>query len=161
MTLLTRFDYYTNYEETTRGSSKSLPAPLGTIPIHVRGGVVIPTQEPASNTVQSRKNPFGLIIALDDSGRASGSLYWDGGDTIQPLETGDFALFEFAVENVSSSISNNFQLFLCSMSVLKVKKTSFQHQKLNVFMIFSRGNLQHNAFHPVPSVENQNICKCD
>jgi len=99
--LLSRYDYYTNYEETTRGSSKSLPAPLGTIPIHVRGGVVIPTQEPASNTVQSRKNPFGLIIALDDSGRASGSLYWDGGDTIQPLETGEYALLQFSVESVS------------------------------------------------------------
>lgn len=30
----------------------------------------------------SRLNPFGLIIALDEHGEASGSLYWDDGDSI-------------------------------------------------------------------------------
>ena len=83
-----------------RGASQSLSAPLGTLPMHVRGGYVIPTQDPASNTVASRLNPFGLIIALNDSFQASGSLYWDGGDTIDPVGTGQFAHFEFTVANV-------------------------------------------------------------
>lgn len=30
----------------------------------------------------SRLNPFGLIIALDEHGEASGSLFWDDGDSI-------------------------------------------------------------------------------
>lgn len=32
--------------------------------------------------VNSRLNPFGLIIALDEQGQASGSLFWDDGDSI-------------------------------------------------------------------------------
>lgn len=87
----------------TRGGTESLSAPQGTIPIHVRGGTVIPTQDPASNTVQSRKNPFGLIVALDDQQSASGQLYWDGGDTLTPLESGNYALFTFTAQNVSGN----------------------------------------------------------
>ena len=29
----------------------------------------------------SRLNPMGLIVALDDSAEASGSLFWDDGDS--------------------------------------------------------------------------------
>ena len=58
-------------------------------------------QEPASNTVQSSKNPFGLIIALDDNGKASGSLFWDGLDTMGAIENKEYALFDFNVQNVS------------------------------------------------------------
>lgn len=31
--------------------------------------------------VSSRKNPFGLFVALNVDGRASGSLFWDDGET--------------------------------------------------------------------------------
>lgn len=30
----------------------------------------------------SRMNPFSLIIALDERGEASGSLFWDDGDSV-------------------------------------------------------------------------------
>uniref|UniRef100_H2YDG2 P-type domain-containing protein n=1 Tax=Ciona savignyi TaxID=51511 RepID=H2YDG2_CIOSA len=82
-----------------RGTTASVDAPLGTIPIHVRGGHIIPTQEPASNTEISRHNPFGLIIALDDTGSAAGDMYWDDGDTLNPIESGQFAHFTFNVQN--------------------------------------------------------------
>ena len=35
---------------STRKSRVSLDAPLDHIPLHVRGGHIIPTQEPANNT---------------------------------------------------------------------------------------------------------------
>uniref|UniRef100_H2YDF7 P-type domain-containing protein n=1 Tax=Ciona savignyi TaxID=51511 RepID=H2YDF7_CIOSA len=44
------FNYYDGVEVGARGTTASVDAPLGTIPIHVRGGHIIPTQEPASNT---------------------------------------------------------------------------------------------------------------
>lgn len=103
-----RYDYSTGQEMAVRGSSQEVSAPLGTLPMHVRGGIVIPTQEPASNTVQSRNNPFGLIIALDDNNQASGSLYWDGGDTIDPTQ--DYVYLQFSVANVSKLFQKDLEL---------------------------------------------------
>jgi hypothetical protein len=33
-------------------------------------------------TINSRRNPFGLIVSLDDVGEATGSMFWDDGDSI-------------------------------------------------------------------------------
>ena len=33
----------------------------------------------------SRKNPFWLYVALDDSQKANGELYWDDGETLSML----------------------------------------------------------------------------
>lgn len=35
---------------------------------------------PVRVNVSSRLNPMGLIIALDDNGKASGELFWDDGE---------------------------------------------------------------------------------
>lgn len=31
--------------------------------------------------VSSRRNPMGLIVALDDNNQAAGELFWDDGDS--------------------------------------------------------------------------------
>lgn len=36
---------------------------------------------PVHVNVSSRLNPMGLIIALDDNGKASGELFWDDGES--------------------------------------------------------------------------------
>ena len=33
------------------------------------------------NCFDSRRKPFGVIIALDDQGSASGNLFWDDGES--------------------------------------------------------------------------------
>lgn len=99
------YNYLTNQEQTKTGTQVSLDAPLGTIPIHIRGGTVIPTQKSDVNTEKSRHHPHGLIIALDADQQASGRLYWDGLDTVDPLSTGDYALFEFDARNNKMSTS--------------------------------------------------------
>ena len=58
-----------------------LDAPLDFINVHLRGGYAIPFQHPSTTTTASRKNPFGLLIGLK-SGQASGTLYWDDGESI-------------------------------------------------------------------------------
>jgi len=74
------FDYYTGNEVTNVGAINTLTSTLdGYIPLHVRGGVIIPTQEPAVTTTLSRQNPMGLIVPLDENGEASGTLFWDDG----------------------------------------------------------------------------------
>uniref|UniRef100_A0A8C0L4M3 Maltase-glucoamylase n=1 Tax=Canis lupus dingo TaxID=286419 RepID=A0A8C0L4M3_CANLU len=73
------YDYYTGVDIGARAEWKSLPAPLDHINLHVRGGYILPWQEPAQNTHLSRKNSLGLIVALDYKREAQGELYWDDG----------------------------------------------------------------------------------
>ena len=59
------YDYYDGSIVETTGTSTTLNAPKDFIPLHIHGGNILPTQEPAKNTQISRQNPFGLIVALD------------------------------------------------------------------------------------------------
>uniref|UniRef100_A0A8C4ZKN2 alpha-glucosidase n=1 Tax=Gadus morhua TaxID=8049 RepID=A0A8C4ZKN2_GADMO len=65
-----------------RGKMVNMPTPLDHINLHVRGGYILPWQKAENNTKFSRQNPLGLIVALDDSGFAHGSLFWDDGEGI-------------------------------------------------------------------------------
>ncbi|XP_011923775.1 PREDICTED: maltase-glucoamylase, intestinal-like [Cercocebus atys] len=80
-----------------RGEWKTLPAPLDHINLHVRGGYILPWQEPALNTHLSRKNPLGLIIALDENKEAKGELFWDDGQTKDTVANKVYLLCEFSV----------------------------------------------------------------
>ncbi|KAF2737172.1 hypothetical protein EJ04DRAFT_431393 [Polyplosphaeria fusca] len=82
------YDWYSGAKVTAQaGVNTSISAPLGHIPVFVRGGAVIPLQEPGYTTAESRKNPWGLIVALSEDGDASGDLYIDDGESIEPAET--------------------------------------------------------------------------
>ena len=87
-----------------------MAAPLGHIPLHIKGGNIIPTQEPGYTTTESRKNPFGLLVALDAEGTASGKLYLDDGESVDVEE----ALY---VDFVASKINWLLQ-FLVNMRPL-------------------------------------------
>ena len=50
--------------------------------IHIRGGSILPLQDPGLTTVESRHNVFSLLIALDGNGDASGDLYVDDGESL-------------------------------------------------------------------------------
>lgn len=75
------YDFRTGEEISASGEeSLALSAPLdGEIPLHIRGGEILPMQEPKLTTTEARKGQFELLVALDASGSASGSLYWDDG----------------------------------------------------------------------------------
>jgi len=53
--------------------------------MYLRGGHIIPMQDPGLTTTESRKNPYSLIVALK-SDMASGSLYLDDGETYNTSE---------------------------------------------------------------------------
>lgn len=74
------YDWYT-YEQVnvTDGKNETLEAPLGHIPLHIRGGHVIPLQDPGYTTAESRNNSWTLLVPLGIEGTASGSLYSDDG----------------------------------------------------------------------------------
>ena len=78
------YDWYNHTAVTASpGQNVTIDAPLGHLPLYIRGGYVIPTQEPAYVTRDARKNPWGLIAALSLGGTASGSLYVDDGESVE------------------------------------------------------------------------------
>lgn len=80
------YDWYNQTAVTgvSKGQNVTIDAPLGHIPVYVRGGSVIPTQQPGKTTAESRQNPWGLIVALDLQGNAQGTLYLDDGESLEP-----------------------------------------------------------------------------
>ncbi|XP_070581151.1 lysosomal alpha-glucosidase-like [Ptychodera flava] len=82
----TWYDYYTGMSIESEGQQITLDAPLDKINLHIRGGYIIPTQQPNVTTFAARKNPFGLIVALSGEGIANGSIYWDDGDSLDTFK---------------------------------------------------------------------------
>ncbi|EDL13567.1 mCG15104 [Mus musculus] len=84
------YDHSTGSGYNSSGEWKTLPAPLDHINLHIRGGYILPWQEPGMNTYDSRQNLMGLTVALDNDGKAEGQLFWDDGQSIgeyEPPET--------------------------------------------------------------------------
>ncbi|KAH6718573.1 glycosyl hydrolases family 31-domain-containing protein [Leptodontidium sp. MPI-SDFR-AT-0119] len=77
------YDWY-NQSAITAGPGQNITidAPLGHIPVYVRGGSVLPIQEAGMTTRECRSNPWGLIAATSLEGTASGQLYLDDGESL-------------------------------------------------------------------------------
>merc|ERR1712151_1364017 len=54
------------------------------------------TQEPNAvapiTTARSRANPFGLVVAMDGGGKASGLMYLDDGESLDSIDTGAYTV---------------------------------------------------------------------
>jgi len=120
------FSYYDGKE--VNPDTRWVSAPRDFIPLHVRGGYILPTQEPGNNTDSSRKNPFGLIVAPDYVGNSTGSLYWDDGESFNSISSGTYSLYDFAYSDLGDE----------SLLSIIVKKTGFANSnRLNKIRIFS------------------------
>uniref|UniRef100_H2ZBD5 alpha-glucosidase n=1 Tax=Ciona savignyi TaxID=51511 RepID=H2ZBD5_CIOSA len=103
------YDYYTG-SELASGLRKTFTffnAPLDHIPIHIRGGSIIPIQTPARTTELQRDNPLGLIYAIGEtSTSATGHLFWDDWSSIDDFENGVFLMINFHgnQESLSSTV---------------------------------------------------------
>ncbi|KAI3641242.1 hypothetical protein MIR68_000714 [Amoeboaphelidium protococcarum] len=80
------------------GQWLKLNAPIDHVNVHIRGGHIIPLQIPGYTTHESRLNNFELIVALDQSNKAYGSLYLDDGES-EPVKNLDNSFANFRVEN--------------------------------------------------------------
>ncbi|KAJ5216987.1 hypothetical protein N7468_009995 [Penicillium chermesinum] len=69
------------------GVNTTIDAPLGHIPVYVRGGSILPMQEPALTTRDSRASDWSLLTALSSKGAATGNLYLDDGESQSPNAT--------------------------------------------------------------------------
>ncbi len=113
------FDFYSGKEITQTGRVHELDAPLDHIPLHVRGGAMILTQEHGKNTDESRKNPYGLIVGLDETetGEFKTNLFMDeGGDHIDYIDKSSEFEFTYKVSSkvhqlTIKNIRLNLQMF--------------------------------------------------
>ncbi|XP_055509931.1 lysosomal alpha-glucosidase-like isoform X1 [Leucoraja erinacea] len=95
----TWYNLYNGSAIHSKGQYIVLQAPLDTINVHVRGGFILPIQEPSTTTAASRGNPLDLIVALSNQGGARGNLFWDDGDSLLTYETGDYTEIIFRAKN--------------------------------------------------------------
>ncbi|KAF4037504.1 putative alpha-glucosidase [CHAIN 0] [Phytophthora infestans] len=57
------------------------------MPVHMRGGTILAMHQPALTTTSARLTPFDILVALSYTGDASGELFLDDGETINPNAT--------------------------------------------------------------------------
>lgn len=80
------YDWYTGAVVRGHGENITLSnINITHIPLHIRGGNIIPVRTSSGmTTTEVRKQGFELIIAPDLDDTASGSLYLDDGDSLNP-----------------------------------------------------------------------------
>lgn len=66
------------------GANVTIPTPLGTIPVFIRGGCVLPLQPRNGKLVtrDMRMQQWEVLVGLDSAGTARGSLYEDDGESL-------------------------------------------------------------------------------
>ncbi|XP_044919019.1 probable maltase-glucoamylase 2 [Mustela putorius furo] len=114
------YDYSTETGSVSTGKWKTLGAPLDHINLHIRGGYILPWQEPAMNTQASRQKFMGLIVALDDNGKAEGQIFWDDGQSIDTYENGNYFLANFTAAQNLLQIQTIHNKYLSDSNPLKV-----------------------------------------
>lgn len=89
------------------GQNLQLDAPIDFIPLHVRGGFILPTQEWDLTTEKSRKKPFGLIVAPNSDGEAQGDLFYDDGYADLTNNTFYYATFSLRDSTIKFNVEIN------------------------------------------------------
>lgn len=76
------------------------------IPVFIRGGSIIPLRVNSANTTTDlRRENFELIIAPSTNGSASGELYLDDGESLEPSEN---SLLHFVYQHGTLSMHGSF-----------------------------------------------------
>ncbi|XP_038549707.1 maltase-glucoamylase, intestinal [Micropterus salmoides] len=93
------YDYETMEQLADRRMEVKMYLPADKLGLHIRGGAILPTQRPDVTTTYSRRNPMGLIVALDENNQAAGELFWDDGDSRETVKTGNYIHYMFNAVN--------------------------------------------------------------
>eukprot|EP01027_Heterolobosea_sp_BB2_P019554 GEZU01027469.1.p1 GENE.GEZU01027469.1~~GEZU01027469.1.p1 ORF type:complete len:327 (+),score=82.64 GEZU01027469.1:837-1817(+) len=92
------YDYYSGeLMKPDENQWLTLEAPIDVINAHVRGGFIIPTNSnPQLTTYETRKQPFELIVALNETGEAFGDLFIDDGESLANIAELQYTFVEFS-----------------------------------------------------------------
>ncbi|KIX07926.1 uncharacterized protein Z518_02580 [Rhinocladiella mackenziei CBS 650.93] len=101
----------------------TIAAPLGHIPVYIRGGSVLATQSMAMTTRDARKTQWSIIVAPGVDGTATGSLYLDDGESLTPNAT-KIVTMTAAMGSLNVTVSGNYtglDLPLANITILGVQ----------------------------------------
>ncbi|KAK3678865.1 hypothetical protein LTR78_001318 [Recurvomyces mirabilis] len=103
------YDWYTLDEVTgvQPQENVTMSAPLEHINVHVRGGAILPLQEPTLTTTATRNSSYSILVALDGQGAASGDLYLDDGYSLVPNAT-KIVTFSYSDSCLKTSINGTY-----------------------------------------------------
>ncbi|KAI9802383.1 MAG: hypothetical protein M1833_001889 [Piccolia ochrophora] len=124
----TYYDYFDYTIHTGRGA-KTLSVPLEKIPLLMQGGHVIPRRDrPRRSSGLMRWDPFTLVVVLDKTGNAEGSLYVDDGESFD-YQLGAHIHRRFVVTSAKEMVSEDVgtkgkktAAYLKTMKNVKVEK---------------------------------------
>lgn len=124
------YDWY-NQTAVTAGSgvNTTMEAPLGHIPVHVRGGSILSMQLPGYTTSESRRNPWFLLVALDKEGSATGQLYLDDGLSVTPNAT---RLIDLTASNGNSLYASGRGQFMDTNALANITILGVQTAPTNI-----------------------------
>ncbi|GAB1607821.1 lysosomal alpha-glucosidase-like [Argonauta hians] len=104
------YDFYSGKVLSNASQSYlELEAAPDVINLHLRGGEILPLQEPALTTTLSRRQPFTVLVAMDGNLEATGELYWDDGTSLNSVSSGVYNMVHFLANRTSvhSSVLNS------------------------------------------------------
>ncbi|XP_051499825.1 maltase-glucoamylase-like isoform X2 [Apus apus] len=93
------YDYESGARLWWRKQWVTLHLPGDKLGLHLRGGHIFPFQRPSTTTSASRKNPLGLLVALDDNAEAVGEMFWDDGESTGTVSNNSYIFYNFKVSN--------------------------------------------------------------
>jgi hypothetical protein len=102
------YDWYTHEKivDAEKGLFIKLDAPLNKIPVHVRGGYVVPIQTPHTTVHKTSQGPMSVLVALDENALAKGVLYHDDGKSIDVSDS--YTMAYFSANETSLEITGIF-----------------------------------------------------
>lgn len=120
------YDYYTGARVRGKGKTVTLDdIPFTHIPLHIRGGNIIPLRSEGANTTTAlRTKSFEIVIAPDLKGKAEGTLYVDDGESIEQPAVLDI---KFSYDNGFFKMEGKFDLEM--MGEVKIAKITVLGQE--------------------------------
>ncbi|KAL1919422.1 uncharacterized protein VTP21DRAFT_2115 [Calcarisporiella thermophila] len=106
------YDFHTRtleIEERDSGSYHKIKAPLEKIPLHIRGGRIVPLQHPEMTTAATRRNEFILLIAPDSQIAATGRVYLDDGQSEKIEDNYSDIKFQYSDARLSGNGKYGYQ----------------------------------------------------
>lgn len=100
------YDYFTyEVKKTQKGKHLTVPAPLDTIPLLMRGGHIFPRRDvPRRSAAMMRFDDYTIVVSVSKDGDATGELYVDDGHSFE-YERGQYIHRKFSLDgNVLRSV---------------------------------------------------------